>query len=163
LYFIFCNNSNFLKILIRAFFPIYRVLIFPIFKILPSMLKFIYTTAAIAALFCANMATSQAQSALNFALASATHLNNPAPVASAKPAVYTTSPMQIIEFVDDECMLVVSDMDGEKILKTIVMDGKMTVPAEMNGVVSLLDISSQSGHQTFEVVVREDADYAENY
>ena len=127
------------------------------------MLKFIYTTTALAALICATSATSQAQSALNFALASASHLNNPAPVAASKPEVFVTSPMQTIEFVDDECMLVVLDMDGEKIFKTIVMDGKMTVPAAMNGVVSLLDISSQSGHQTFEVVVREDADYAENY
>jgi hypothetical protein len=54
-------------------------------------------------------------------------------------------------------------MEGEKVYKTIVMDGKMAIPTEMVGLIHLLDINSQSGHQSFEISVREAADYAENY
>jgi hypothetical protein len=125
------------------------------------MKKFIFASAAVAAFFFANIANVSAQSAVMAAMSSTAQLEMA--VANAEPAIYTTSPTHTIEFADDECVLVVYNLDGQKIYKTMVMDGKLEVPAEMVGCINILDINSQSGHQSFEVAVREAADYSENY
>ena len=106
--------------------------------------------------------TAQAQSVLlsNMSATATTDVTNYGKQFLVSEA-YFTSPKHIIELNDQEAVVMILDNLGKKQHTAVVLDGKLSLPAELAGMIYTLDMVGEQAHQTFELAIREADDYIE--